>query len=381
MRISITQLIMGTSLVALLLVLWNSEGLGRRRVMIESISFSRDGSQLAVAKLLATDAEMPSKRSLTDVSRSISRINVDGGSPRRILQKDVRIGTHVYFSKFWSRGRQSIVMSPGNDRIVATSFDGGDFIIADVENPKKSRIGLTHFGSCLAVSGSGNRIVCSGDSQLTVWDLEVSKAVLQAPTQNLVFLFGAVVFFDEDESHVVVVCDDTIQIWEIESGESAVVLRSLPSDEFWLNTAVPGPDDSIVVCGSKWVRQYDLDGNQISSLQENGGCSLSASSAGGKRLATIGNHVLKLYEMVPEPKLIQEFEVDGSTAVAISQDGSQVAVGDSNGDVSLYEFTSGQQVWQVTPSGRKRMTWPIPIGCLFVWSFLAAVMHVRSKQN
>jgi WD40 repeat protein len=142
-----------------------------------------------------------------------------------------------------------------------------------------------------------------------------------------------------------------------------------------------GPSDSIVVCDSKWVRQYDLDGNQIASLQENGGCSLCGASRGGKRLATIGNHILKLYEMIPEPKLVQEFEVDGSTAVAISQDGSHVAVGDSDGHVSLYEFNSGKLVWKATPPSRKRMTWPIPTCCLVAWSFLAAVMYVRSRRN
>lgn len=79
-RFTLTQLLMGIALVAILLLLTQSEGCGERYTIIECISFSSDGSRIAVSKLQARDARIPMKAYKADVSRTISLLSSNGGS-------------------------------------------------------------------------------------------------------------------------------------------------------------------------------------------------------------------------------------------------------------------------------------------------------------
>ena len=69
-RFTLTQLFMGTALVAILLVFTQTEGCGRSFTLVECVSFSTDGSRIAVSKLNARDAQTPGKLYMTDVRRN-----------------------------------------------------------------------------------------------------------------------------------------------------------------------------------------------------------------------------------------------------------------------------------------------------------------------
>lgn len=389
MRISITQLIMGVTLAALLLAFWLSEGTGKQHVMIESLSFSGDGSSIAVSKLMAKAANVPAGefKAKEDFSRTISVVNTIDGSTDELVREDHHpgkrgyAGTGGYDAGLWYRGRQSVVMNPNSGQISATSFEGGEFMILNARTSEDSQVKLDHRPRFIALSRTGKLLAENGQGKLTVWNTETAKPIMVGPAGNMTFLGACVLEFSSDESKLYVVSDAEIEVWDVAIGQCSTLLTTQGD---LMNGATTGPQGTIVVCAGDWVRQYDINGDMVASLQENGGCSLQASSSGGERLATIGNHILKLYEMEGEPDLIHEMSVDGSSSVAVSPQGKFVAVGDNVGRVSLYDFESGKLMWQASPPGRARsLQWPVPLACLGVWGLLATAMflHANGKRH
>ncbi|GAF69573.1 unnamed protein product, partial [marine sediment metagenome] len=91
-QFTLTQMLMGTALVAILLGFTQTEGCGRRYVRIECVSFSRDGSRIAVSKLNARDARITLKRYKADVARTLSLLNSSDGTTERRIHQDFLAG-------------------------------------------------------------------------------------------------------------------------------------------------------------------------------------------------------------------------------------------------------------------------------------------------
>jgi len=383
-KFNIAQLLMGMALIAIGLVLMRSERLGDRHVLIESLSFSPDGSSLLVSKLTCRDARVPLKRYKTDVKRTLSILGKDGAISAHAILRKMQIAEGKYQTRAWQKGRQSVVNLP-NGHVAVGSFNSTSLAIADSEKSNEVYLSeLTHSTNSLAVSKSGRLVACGGGDCFTVVDTQKRITLLSGRMPNILFVWSPAIAFSEDESALFVADNYGVDRWDIANGErSRIPLQSIAqrgqqgNGEDSINAIATGPSNTLVVCASNWVRLYDLDGNIVSPLLPNG-CSLCSSTSGGKELI-FANYDFVYCVSLNDPTAHNKIPIDSISALAISPDGTKVAVGDYNGLVSLYDFETGVQKWKVQPPGSHGLTWPIPFACLLLWCMIAFWMFRRSN--
>jgi hypothetical protein len=72
---------------------------------------------------------------------------------------------------------------------------------------------------------------------------------------------------------------------------------------------------------------------------------------------------------------------DWATPIAISPDGSQVAIGDREGSVTLWSPGSANRQVQIAVPGRKEgHTWPMPFAALVIWAAICWFIWSRRRR-
>ena len=373
-KFSMTQLLMAMALIAILLVLLRSDRISGRYATIESLCFSSDGSRLIVSKLTARDAEVPLKMSKTDIKKTLSSIDVASKVPTCTVLHGLNLDTSGFATQMWPKGRRSVASFSGNG-VAIGSFNSNTLLTVS-DNSKPTTAVLSHPANYVVAAKSSDLIAVSGGGKFTVLDAKSKNEKLGGTRPNKVFLWSTPMAFSEDGGALYVSNDTGIDRWDLESGQKAVVMGSpyLVEDMNTFTGIATGPENSLVVCGNKWVRHYDEKGDLLSDLLPRG-CSLCDSSVGGKHLVVANYDHVACFRM-NDRSLRHEIVMDQISALAISPDGKHVAVGGEGGFVSLYDFETGKQIWKVQPQGRLRLVWPIPFGFLLLW-FIAAVMLFR----
>lgn len=343
-RFTLSQLFMGMALIAIIAVVTQTEGCGTHYTMVEAISFSSDGSRIAVATLNGRDVRTPGKAYKADLSRTISWLNASTGGDCGIVHEDFNAGNCGPAFGFWRLGRTSALCNPSNDHIAMSAFGGGD-VTLDAETGKPVAISLQHPAYNIAYSNSGRYLAASGADELTVLDTYSGAVAMQVETGDEPFLFASLMSFAHDGTHIVVAGNWGVHVWDIPT--STRISAVIDGPEPWVNDISVVPNDTVIVCSDRWIRRYTFAGELLATLGHTGAY-LCCVSADGHTLAVSSEGQLTTYD-VSHNRLIRSFSFDGATALAVSSDGDHIAVGDYRGNVTLLDAKTGTRQWLTRP--------------------------------
>jgi len=379
-RFTLTQLLMGTALVAILLVFAQAEGCGRPLTLVECVSFSSDGSRIAVSKLNARDARTPLKVYKANVSRTISWMDSTTGASIGVIHQDFKPGNCGPAFRLWWVGRTSALCNPMTDRVSANGFGGGDIThyAGDESESTPYVTSLQHRALNMAFSDSGRLLAASGMYELTVLDTTNNAPVMRVQANELPFLGAALLAFSCDETRIAVASDAGVHIWDIATGTQ--VSTVLQGWQTRIYAVAMVPDDTLVICSDEWVRRYDFSGNVVSTLADSKDCYGCCVSSDGRNAAVIGDGNVLIYDLASNTKT-NTIPFGSAIALAFSPDGHSLAIGDYYGKVSLFGVETGRSRWASSPPGRHRWPWTLPACFLAMWGFAAWRLSKRAETD
>ena len=375
-RTTRSKLFFGTTLVAIILLFTQSEGGGTYLAMIESISFSSDGSRIVLTKLTGRDAQTPFKAYRMNVSRTLSWLDAADGKSLEIVSEDYKPGNSGPAFGYWRAGRTSALCLPSNDQIAISAFGGGDVTLnAGAKNSVVlPRENTAHHIAC---SKTGRFLATSGMDKMTVFDTKTGSVAMRIETQGLPFVFASLISFAFNESRIVFASDSGVSIWDISTSTQVATITD-ERDE-WVNAVAVLPDDTVITCSNGGARQYDFAGRLVETIAKDGKrlCSVAAD---GKLFAIYGGDSLQIYGLNPIKRL-QTIWFKHASSICLSPNSNVIAVGDFHGHIALFDTVTGQQQWCANPPGRYRLPFSLPAISLFVWICLAWRSYRRSNSD
>jgi WD40 repeat protein len=381
MRFSIKQLMMAVALIAILLVFWRTEGCGTRSSAIESLSFSPDGARLLVSRIDARDARRPGKAYLADVARTVSILDAIAGDVSFVLCQDVRKGNQGPAFRFWRFGATtaSAHFDSSGTRIVVQEFGGGRVSLysADRSGPPRVLVGAGADSLRLAVSQSAPLVAVCAGGHVAVVDLEDDRVLCRiTPAWPAYFVFAS---FSPDGTLLAASSGMGVDAWDARTGAHLhqVIAENVEPPEL----AIAFRDaDTILVGSGAGLAEYTLAGQSRVLPPYADACAGIAVSRDGGRVAAARYDDVDIYGekrdaivRIPTPQT--------ATAIALSPDGTWLAIGDSTGRVALYDAVSGRQSWTVSAPGRYRPPWTAPAAALVVWMLICGGLAMRSLRR
>lgn len=344
--------------------------------MIEGLSFAPGDSRILVTRLTGRDARTPFKLYKADVARTISWLDASTGDKRGILLQDFKPGNCGPAFQFWRVGRTSALCSPSSNQVSMSAFGGGD--VACILGIGESKgVPLQHPALNIAYSKSGRFLAASGRDGVTVIDTHDNSTAMLFQASDLSFLGASLMSFTNDDTRIVVAGNYGVHLWEIATTtqRSTVFAASEPTT----NAVAVLSDDNVIVSSDEWVRRYDLNGQLVATLAENGGYLCSA-SRDGTRLAVATDGQLTIYDLRSN-KTLRSLPSHGTTALALTSDGDALAVGDYHGCVALIDTATGARRWYAEPPGRYRWPWTIPAAFLVAWAYAVRRLSRRTSSS
>ena len=365
-RFTLTQLLVGTALFAILLVFTQSEGCGTRYSTIETLSFSSDDSRILVTKLTARNARTPGKIYKSNLARTVSWVDTLTGAGRGMVHQDFKPGNSGPAFRYWWVGRTSVVCNPTDDRIAFSGFGGGDLTYGAAQT-SQTTIPLAQPASNLTISNSGRFLAASGAYHLTVLDTSTLKPALQTQVgDSPLFLGASLLSFNTDDTLLIAVGDDGAQVWDV---ATATQTATIPIDsESLVRSIAVMPDDSVVICSDSSTKRYDLSGSLLNTINETGGC-VCAASRTSNTLAISDGETVRLCDAT-DGTTKRILSTSGVMSFAVSSDDKYLVTGDYDGNVELYDLLTGTRKWGSTPPGRHRWPWTIPATILGIWCWI-----------
>jgi WD40 repeat protein len=375
-RFTLFQLLLGIALLALLLAFTQAEGCGEHFAMIESLCFSAGDSRIAVTKLNARDAQAHFKIYKANVSRTISWLDASAGKRLGLIHQSFKSGNCGPAFELWRVGRTSALCSPANDQVAISDFGGGN-LTRNVNTARPTVISLQHPALNIAFSRSGRFLAGSGHSGITVLDTENDTVVLHARSDGIPFLDASQMSFTNDESRVVLAGSSGVHVWDLAGGTQVSTL--IHTSEPVISRIAVTREDHVVVCSNEWVRLYDLEGKLVDSVSEKGArlCSIARDD---DRLAVSDGDGVTVFDL-STGRVVCLLECELVTSLALSSNGHQLADGDYNGRVTLFETSTGTRRWSARPPGRYRMPWTLPGAILAVWFWIAWRLARKKERH
>jgi WD40 repeat protein len=336
--------------------------------MLECVSFSSDGSQIAVSRLDGRDARTPLKLYKADVSRVVSLLDVTNGECLRIIHQDFQTGNCGPAFHLWRVGRTSAVVNPGTDRVLVHAFGGGDltqYAVRETSVPVVTA--LPNQARNVAVSRTGRFVAASGDYLVSILDSQASQVVKRIEAEDTPFLGASLLAFSHDETRLVVATSQGIHVWNTQGdAPPSTVIEGV---EPWTNAISVAPDDTVLVCAEEGTRRYDFDGNLVSTYLD-GECYAGHVSPDGRTAAVVRNEIVVILDL-DTGSVIKRLNLGWAPSLAFSPDSKSLVVGLPHGKVAMIDANSGKRIWSATPPGHYRWPWTLPALLLIVWCFVA----------
>jgi WD40 repeat protein len=320
--------------------------------------------------------ETRGKHYKANVSRTISWIYAANGENGGIIHQDFKFGNFGPALDLWWVGRASVVCNPKNGQMACAAFGGGD-VTCNIGSEKPIVLTLVEPATSLAFSKSGQFLAASGMNIMTVWDEETNTVVMRIGLNNFGFPGAAQMSFTDDDSRIIVADMSGVQVWD--KATSSIVSTIVEGRGAYVNAILVVPNDSVVVCSNRWIRRYDFAGEIVATLAESGG-RLCCLSADGGSLAVAGHREITVFDLNSNQPL-RTIWFEGATALSLNSDGNQLAAGNSEGHVTLFDTATGHRCWDKNPPGRDRWPWTYPLMFFVGWCVLAWRLSCRSNTQ
>jgi len=375
-RFTLTQLLMGTALIAIGFALVRSEGCGRRHARIESLSFSSDDSRIAVVKWNWRTFRRGGFTGVhtANACRTISWLDSASGKLGETIQQDLRRGHLGIPLMFWFISATPALFDPGGESI--TAIECGGKIMRAIGSASETVVPTLNRVFNLAYSPSGRFLAASGWGEMAVLDTRRNSVVMRVPAESHPSIDGCLMAFSIDDEIIVTASRTAVHVWDIAtSSELSTFLKDSGSR---ISSISVLPDQTVIVCTDHWVRRFDMAGNTVAEITSERGDTCSAASD-GSRLAVCNfmDDTVSIYDLNSNA-LVYKLPI-GVPTIAMSSDGGLLALGDFRGQVTLIDAASGSTLWTSSPPGRIRWAWPGPAACLAVWCYIARRLAAGPK--
>lgn len=383
-RSALSQFLMGISFVAITVGLIQSEGCGTPREMIDGLSFTSDDSRIATTKVTYRIEYGRMRALVADVGRTVSWLDAVDGANLDIIYQDYRPGVRDLGIRlrglrlpFRQPAQTCVVCNPISDHVALTS-DNSREVVVNVDTEKPTRLRVPHEATNLAFSKSGQFLAVSGPNNITLINTEDETVKSCIRTDGSAFIDACLMSFSHDETRLAHAGMFEAYVSSVASGTLlTTVLDQAGLFRPGINAIAVAPDDTLVVCSEKWVRRYDFVGQHFSTIAETG-ASFCAMTSDGSKMAIASGTEIKVYDLNSN-EIVGSLSVGGISALAISSQGEQLAVGDDNGSVHLFDVETGTRKWIANPPGRYRWPWTLPMTLLAGWGFIAWQFSLRKR--
>ena len=366
-RYGFSDLLMGTATLACAIALTQSQSCAGRSTRVLSLSFSADGSRLAVARFDARVWRENANWSwygsgvirVSDLSRTVTIFALPDGTLQKVVDSSAadQVAQRMRFDTFGTRDIQFV----GEDLWLAA--DGQLKRYANARLLDERQFDAAEHAEFL-ISPDGKRLMSWGNGMVTLFDIwsgetirsEICLQPIELPPLALNrtgTLFG-------------VVNIEALSVWR--EGSKAPILREAADDQNWIGFM---QDDQLAIGSRQKLRMRSLDGMETTLIDLKAGESFKAFavSRSGELLAALTHDRCLVYE--PGSKNIREWPCERGTAVCFSQDDRLVAIGDGQGHVTVTNVGNGEEVCQMQAPGRYRPSWGWPAllltGCAAWW--------------
>ncbi len=239
-------------------------------------------------------------------------------------------------------------------------FDGEGTIAASISRDGTARLWLVASGTQLATlrghtgdvvdaafTPDGSSLVtASTDGTARVWQVPLQGPVMEGH-QDWVISAG----FDPEGDRIVSAgADGTARVWNASTGEQIAVTSDDYPLGFLNDVAVSGDGRFAAMVGDGWVSVWDLEdlGEPVVERWE-GQASLSvAFDESGETVVTSGaDGLVRLWRWQEEGPIRALPGTGLATFAAISPDGTQIASGDEDGVLVVFDAESGEVEWRI----------------------------------
>lgn len=342
-RFAISQLLIGVSLAAILVVVYQSRRSEDRHEMIESLSFSQDNSQVLAVQLSRSEAKplFSNDKQVIKIARTVSMLDAETGKPKEILDHATREGDLGVSMRSWGRRRTSAVCNPSNDNIAIADLGGGSVSCIPGNGPI-IKLEFTRPANTIAVSKSGRLVAASGLGQISVFETATKVVRRQIEMQDHPEINAPLVTFTNDEAFVLQLTATEVLIHDFVgwSQQSKVI----QGDGVIFQSLAVAPDDSLIVCSNRWVKRFNTEGEVIAELLGAAAWDCVVNPA-GNQVALLSEETIHLVDLATNEQT-GSLPYLGATAVAFSGDGQSLAIGDSEGRVSVIDAVTLDSRWQ-----------------------------------
>jgi WD40 repeat protein len=383
-QFSLTQLLMTVPLVAILLTLVKSEGCGTRYAMLGSLEFSPDGKQLLVVRYDARDSNVRGKGYKSDISRTISILDVESGSVIAIVEQTLQLGDHGPAWELFREGRKSAAFGEEIGTVLVDEFGGGPVKVHDLNAGQSCRpfTGIAQQSLNLALSRDRKVLATGYGEDVVVWDAASGNQLqrITVTASSNPFQGSPAIAISSDGKLIVTGGFTGVELWNVKAPSPAAPRGRLLFNEPAVALAFSPVDRTTAVAFGDRLSVYDVDTAHSRDLLQRHVSSI-AYSLDGRKLAAAADDEAILFDVDTGRRLGMLRLDNGATSVAVSPDGGVVAVGDWNGSLTLWDPTAEGEARTIAVPGRASYSWPLPLAALFVWAGFCCVIWVRRRRH
>jgi len=245
---------------------------------------------------------------------------------------------------------RSLVIDPSGKYIIT----GGQDKTIKIWDIQKNILARTLRSNCrrvesLSVDPSGKYIVAGGvgiGRQIEIWTFRKGSLVNTLDSQNK---GNIVVAIDPSGKFIVSGGDGNhIKVWDLSTGE---LLKSFKGNLYSVHTISIGPKGQYMVTtnGNGTFTVWDIEKGFIHQKKMEGGISSAAIHTSGKHIVTLGNGVIKVWNM---HNLHLDRTIKGNstpTIMTLDPAGKWIVSGNADKTISVWDYFTGKSVKKLGP--------------------------------